>query len=372
MRLTCDLSKDRPLDEPWVVRSSTIARKSGSINDTLSVASSYLRTSVLSSKSKRMHIDNIISEHEQVMDRVKKIDDQLRREGADDEKSAKAELLQRVVQPRSSTPPLEVIKEAKDEGVPEKFKIKPTVTKEEAKNQNLTLKDTSAEIDVLQKLLNSPEMMNEVIKLSQMMFDSKIDFRVLEFLKRGINKEYEEATAFITVAAFHKYWRNLIRPEVGQLDPAIEDKVLHFVTTKDGEKVDKNKLFTLIDFYQYYPVYVQKDRNQSKEMYYVLSSNTDGGYNWSQGLKKKDLETLDKSKDFIYLLEYINDKIKEKHPKMAQAYRFFDVDHKSAISKEEFAVGLQKLKIVMEQSEIDKVFDYLDRNKNGKLTYNEF
>lgn len=319
-----------------------------------------------------MHIDNIISEHEQVIDRVKKIDDQLRKEGADDEKSAKAELLQRAVKPRVSTPPLAPIKETKDEEIPEKLKLKPTATKEEAKNQNLTLKDTSAEIDILQKLLNSPEMMNEVIKLSQMMFDSKIDFRVLEFLKRGINKEYEDTTAFITVAAFHKYWRNLIRPEVGQLDPTIEDKVLHFVTTKDGEKVDKNKLFTLIDFYQYYPIYVQKDRNQSKEMYYVLSSNTDGGYNWDQGLKKKDLETLDQSKDLVYLLEYINDKIKEKHPKMAQAYRFFDVDHKSAISKEEFAKGLQKLKIVMDQAEVDKVFEYLDRNHNGKLTYNEF
>ena len=215
-------------------------------------------------------------------------------------------------------------------------------------------------------------MLDEVMKISKTLIDSKVDFRTFELIKRGINKEYDDSTLFITVNAFHKYWKNLIDSEIDHHDPTVEDKVLHFVTTIDGEKVDKMKLFTLIDFYQYFPIYIQKDKNFSKEMYYVLSSNTDGGYNWGGGLKQKDLEKLEQSKEVHYLLEYAHDKIKEKHSTMAQAYRFFDVDHKTAITKDEFSSGLRKLKIVIDDSEIDKVFDFLDKNKDGLLDYNEF
>jgi len=74
----------------------------------------------------------------------------------------------------------------------------------------------------------------------------------------------------------------------------------------------------------------------------------------------------------VYLFEYINDKIKEKYPKMAKAYRFFDVSHKSAVDKQEFANGLKKLKIVMDDDEVDQVFHFLDKDKDGLLTYKEF
>ena len=205
----------------------------------------------------------------------------------------------------------------------------------------MTIKHNSNEIEVLQKLLNNTEMLDEVLKISKTLIDSKVDYRTFEFLRRGINKEYDDSTLFITVGAFHKYWKNLIDPEIDHHDPTVEDKVLHFVTTVDGEKVDKLRLFTLIDFYQYFPIYIQKDKNFSKEVYYCLSSNTDGGYNWDSGLKQKDLEKLEQSKEIHFLLEYAHDKIKEKYSTMAQAYRFFDVDHKTSITKDEFSNGLK-------------------------------
>jgi Ca2+-binding EF-hand superfamily protein len=74
----------------------------------------------------------------------------------------------------------------------------------------------------------------------------------------------------------------------------------------------------------------------------------------------------------IFLLEYINDKIKEKFPKMAQAYRFFDAGHKSAINLQEFTTGLKNLKIVITDEETEKVFKFLDKNNDDLLTYNEF
>ena len=70
-RLTWDLSKERPLESPWIIRSSKMIRKIGDGNDLLSIASSYLQTSVLSANSKRLNIDKIIEEHSQIIDRVK-------------------------------------------------------------------------------------------------------------------------------------------------------------------------------------------------------------------------------------------------------------------------------------------------------------
>jgi hypothetical protein len=237
-----------------------------------------------------MHIDKIIEEQEQIIDRVKKIDDQLRSQNGDDIKSAKEEMIQRAVNAKPSTPPMEPIQEIKEEQPVEIKKLKATKPKEEVIPEKVNVKNASQEIDILQKLLNDTEMLNEIIRLSQMMIDAKIDFRILEFMKRGINSHHSESENFIKIPEFHDHWRKLIKPEVANIDHTIEDKILHFVTTKDGEKVDKNRLFTLIDFYQYYPVYVQRDRNFSKEMYYVMSSNTDGGYNWKEGKPSSKLK----------------------------------------------------------------------------------
>lgn len=108
-----------------------------------------------------------------------------------------------------------------------------------------------------------------------MMLSAKIDFRILEWIKRGVNKEYEDSTLFIPLPIFRKYWRNLIKPEFSDLDPTIEEKIAKFITTTPDEQVDKNRLFTLIDFYQYYPVYVQRDRNMSQEMQHIMNPNNE-------------------------------------------------------------------------------------------------
>ena len=132
-RLTWDLSKDRPLDNPWVIRTSNKVKRLDAGNDAISIASSYLITSALSAKSKRMNIDNIIDEEEQIIDRVKKIDDKLREQGGDDVKSNKEEMIRRAINTKPATPLLP-IPESKEEDFKEKMQIKPTIpSKEEAK-----------------------------------------------------------------------------------------------------------------------------------------------------------------------------------------------------------------------------------------------
>ena len=125
-RLTWDLSKDQPLDHPWIIRTTGKIKRSDGGNDALSIASSYLLTSVLSSKSKRINIDNIIDEEAQIIDRVKSIDDKLKEQGANDVKSNKAEMIQRAINTKPIFP-LAPIPESNEESFKEKISIKPTI-----------------------------------------------------------------------------------------------------------------------------------------------------------------------------------------------------------------------------------------------------
>ena len=58
--INIDLSKDNPFDHEWVIRKNK--HKWRDPNDNMSVASSYMLSSVLSATSKRMNIDNILQE----------------------------------------------------------------------------------------------------------------------------------------------------------------------------------------------------------------------------------------------------------------------------------------------------------------------
>ena len=42
---------------------------------------------------------------------------------------------------------------------------------------------------------------------------------------------------------------------------------------KEGESVSVSKLSSFIDFFNYVPYRTKKDKNYSKELYYVMTSN---------------------------------------------------------------------------------------------------
>ena len=44
-------------------------------------------------------------------------------------------------------------------------------------------------------------------------------------------------------------------------------------------------------------------------------------------------------------MDFIWDKIEERFPKLANAFRFFDLDNNGKINYKEFAFGLEKLRI---------------------------
>ena len=70
--------------------------------------------------------------------------------------------------------------------------------------------------------------------------------------------------------------------------------------------------------------------------------------------------------------EFVWSKIEEKFGRIAEAFRFFDIDNNTQLTKKEFREGLERLKIKLSYDDQDRMFNFLDINKNGWLSYKEF
>jgi Ca2+-binding EF-hand superfamily protein len=65
-------------------------------------------------------------------------------------------------------------------------------------------------------------------------------------------------------------------------------------------------------------------------------------------------------------------KIEERYNTLASAFLFFDVDQNQRINYNEFYNALDALKLKILISDAQRIFDYLDTDKDGWITYNEF
>jgi len=132
------------------------------------------------------------------------------------------------------------------------------------------------------------------------------------------------------------------------------------------------KFSNLVDLVEYYPLIVKKDKNFSKELYYVLSSGTLGGFSDSvESSKKQRTKSIQQLKT-EQVSEFIWEKIKEKFETIAKAFRFFDIDNNTKLSPKEFREGLERLKIKISDEDRENVFSHLDKDGNGWLSYKEF
>ena len=147
---------------------------------------------------------------------------------------------------------------------------------------------------------------------------------------------------------------------------------------KEGESVSVSKLSSFIDFFNYVPYRTKKDKNNSKELYYVMTSNQHGeatydsnGQN-TQTTMASQSEIDNESKHFKKLLGIIWSKIYERFPNINHAFRFFDCDYNQSVSFNEFVQGLEYLRIKFSYEDIKKIFKYMDTNGDGHIGYDEF
>ena len=79
--------------------------------------------------------------------------------------------------------------------------------------------------------------------------------------------------------------------------------------------------------------------------------------------------------DRMHLLKqmiFITRKLDEKYGSLAEAFKFFDIDRDGEVSRKEFSKTINKLKVKMEEQDIDMVFDYLDTDNDGNISFTEF
>lgn len=72
------------------------------------------------------------------------------------------------------------------------------------------------------------------------------------------------------------------------------------------------------------------------------------------------------------MLEFCWSRIQERFKNFSPAFRFFDLNYNNRISFNEFALGLENLKIKLSSRDALLIYNYLDDAKKGYIDYNDF
>ena len=86
----------------------------------------------------------------------------------------------------------------------------------------------------------------------------------------------------------------------------------------------------------------------------------------------EDLKHQNEKMHLAKLITLITIKIEEKFPTIAKAFLYFDADDQRQINRTKFAKGLDGLRVKLNYDDIEKVFKYLDKDKDNCLDFREF
>ena len=127
--------------------------------------------------------------------------------------------------------------------------------------------------------------------------------------------------------------------------------------------VNLMKLTDIVDLYFYLPMQKEILKNDSHDIYYILSSNVQG---FSQAVVKDQGGKLAGMLDLLWI------KIAERFKGVAEAYRYFDVNFNNRVSFSEFQKGLDHLRIKYQVNQVDAIFKYLDRGQKEYISFGDF
>ena len=124
------------------------------------------------------------------------------------------------------------------------------------------------------------------------------------------------------------------------------------------------KFCDIVDLFFYLPMQKVINKNNSADVYFILSSNTYGGH--TADTLKDQGGALKRMLDLLWI------KIDERFKGMAEAYRYFDVNFNNRVSFNEFQKGLDHLRIKYQVNQVDAIFKYLDRDQKGYISFGDF
>ena len=125
---------------------------------------------------------------------------------------------------------------------------------------------------------------------------------------------------------------------------------------------------SMIEFIQCYPIIVKKDKNASAGMSLVLKNEA---YFVDKELGGNVTDMDEESEHQRKLVEFVWSKVMERHRNATHAFRFFDTRGKGKIRKGDLLSGMDKLRIKLANEDADKVWQFLAQGRPA-VTFNDF
>ncbi|CDW88969.1 ef hand family protein [Stylonychia lemnae] len=198
--------------------------------------------------------------------------------------------------------------------------------------------------------------------------DAGVDIRKLEvFRNRLFLKTEVPIEEFKSILSFSL---NLPPKKSIIVDEFIEAISLIFPETYGQSFFLKQIIDDFFNLCHYWPLQVKRDSNQSHNMYKVMNSAKAQNFETSLEMFKNHRTTI--NSDIYKLYELIWVKIQEKYDKINHAYKFFAGLSTNKISFNDFVIGLENLRLKLTTKEINDVFNSLDQDKDGYISYLEF
>lgn len=138
----------------------------------------------------------------------------------------------------------------------------------------------------------------------------------------------------------------------------------------DQTNIDVNRVETLIEFAKVCPFHSRRLKQSSPGFEGIMANEYQ-----ALGRQRKSIEPMVPSVSDQHLgelVEMVWGKIQERHRNTNSAFRFFDWKGKGKLDRASFVNGLEKLRVRLQASDIDAVWSYLDWQKRGFLTFNDF
>ena len=83
-------------------------------------------------------------------------------------------------------------------------------------------------------------------------------------------------------------------------------------------------------------------------------------------------EVLKEGRQFKRVLALVSSKIYERFNTLLAAFRFFDTDHSLSLNLNEFAQGIEYLRIKISFDDVKNLYNFLDKDMNDTISYGEF
>lgn len=99
-----------------------------------------------------------------------------------------------------------------------------------------------------------------------------MDSRQLSFLKLGCVKKDKESAGKMKLFEFKNVMNTILKNQ--KSDRETFEAIISFIKDdKNEDEILLEKLNTLIEVFQFYPLIVKKDKNQSTSIYYIMNAN---------------------------------------------------------------------------------------------------